>query len=170
MKTDLWTVHNYTQDPEELRRILTPDPEKGVWRNMPDQEPEYEGQPYIVDEFGGIKWVAGAGALRPQLVGIRPGPKTLEEFYQRLEGLVRAVWWSNRIWSAFATRSSPTSSKRKTASTATTDPSSLIWTGSPAVFGWSESEWERPRAVERTLRGRCRGFGRWQTLGELRGC
>lgn len=92
VKTDLWTVHNYTQDPEELRRILTPDPEKGVWRNMPDQEPEYEGQPYIVDEFGGIKWVPPERApYAPNSWGYGQGPKTLEEFYQRLEGLVRAV-------------------------------------------------------------------------------
>lgn len=92
VKTDLWTVHNYTQDPAELKRILTPDPEKGVWRNFPDRESEYEGQPYLVDEFGGIKWIPPEReAYAPDSWGYGEGPKTLEEFYTRLEGLVRAV-------------------------------------------------------------------------------
>ena len=56
-RTDLWTVHNYEQDPEKLKAQLTPDKAKGVWRNFPDREVDYEGQPYLVDEFGGIKWI-----------------------------------------------------------------------------------------------------------------
>lgn len=92
VKTDLWTVHNYTQDPAELKRQLTPDPQKGVWRNFPDREPEYAGQPYIVDEFGGIKWIPpDRQAYAPDSWGYGEGPKTLEEFYARLEGQVRAI-------------------------------------------------------------------------------
>lgn len=51
--TDLWTVHNYEQDPSVLDAALTPPPD--VFRNAPAHEPPYEGQPYIIDEFGGIK-------------------------------------------------------------------------------------------------------------------
>lgn len=92
VKTDLWTVHNYTQDPESLAAQLQPDPETGVWRNVPDLEVAYEGQPYIIDEFGGIKWIP-----REDLVfaadswGYGEDPQSLDEFYTRLEGLVDAV-------------------------------------------------------------------------------
>ena len=88
VKTDLWTVHNYEQDAATLETMLTPG-QSGVWRNMPEREAEYQGQPYIVDEFGGIKWI-GAGR-RPWAAdswGYGEGPKTLDEFYARLEGLV----------------------------------------------------------------------------------
>jgi hypothetical protein len=92
VKTDLWTVHTYNQDPALLREQLTVDSEAGVWRNFPDDEVAYAGQPYIVDEFGGIKWIP-----RDDLVfaadswGYGDDPTTLEEFYTRLEGLVDAV-------------------------------------------------------------------------------
>jgi hypothetical protein len=48
----------------------------------------YAGQPYIVDEYGGIKWIP-----REDLVyadnswGYGNAPQTLEEFYTRLEAL-----------------------------------------------------------------------------------
>ena len=49
--TDIWTVHSYVQDPEELHVQLAPYP--GVYRDAPQSEPNYGGQPYILDEFGG---------------------------------------------------------------------------------------------------------------------
>jgi len=89
VKTDLWTVHTYNQDPNLLREQLAIHP-NGVWRNYPDLEVAYEGQPYIVDEFGGIKWIAGQ-QFAPNSWGYGEGPKTLDEFYARLEGLVDAI-------------------------------------------------------------------------------
>ncbi len=90
VKTDLWTVHNYEQDPEKLKTQLTPDAEKGVWRNFPEKEVKYQGQPYFVDEFGGIKWVVGA-AFADNTWGYGNAPKTLDEVYSRLEGQVNAL-------------------------------------------------------------------------------
>jgi len=90
--TDLWTVHNYTQDGTALAAQLTPDPEKGVWRNFPEREVPYTGQPYLVDEFGGIKWIPES--RRPfadNSWGYGEGPKSLEEFYARLEEQVAAL-------------------------------------------------------------------------------
>ncbi|MBN1936732.1 MAG: beta-glucuronidase [Anaerolineae bacterium] len=89
VKTDLWTVHTYNQDPNLLQEQLQVHP-GGVWRNFPDREVAYGGQPYIVDEFGGIKWIAGQQfALNSW--GYGEGPKTLDEFYARLESLVDAI-------------------------------------------------------------------------------
>jgi beta-galactosidase/beta-glucuronidase len=89
--TDLWTVHNYEQDPGKLKAQLTPG-EAGVWRNVPDREPAYAGQPYIVDEFGGIRWTPPE--KRGKLLegwGYGTAPGDLPEFYSRLEGQVDAL-------------------------------------------------------------------------------
>jgi hypothetical protein len=87
--TDLWTVHNYTQDPAKLAEELAPKDGAPVFRNMPDKEPPYEGQPYIVDEFGGIKWIpVEQQAFADNSWGYGDAPKTLDEFYARLEGQI----------------------------------------------------------------------------------
>jgi len=87
VKTDLWTVHAYDQDPAALAEKLTPAPQ--VFRNYPEHEAPYEGQPYIVDEFGGAKWppdgAAGDGW------GYGDAPIDEAAFMQRLEGQVSAV-------------------------------------------------------------------------------
>ncbi len=90
VKTDLWTVHNYGQNPEKLKTQLTPDREKGVWRNYPEKEVKYQGQPYFVDEFGGIKWVVGV-AFAENTWGYGDAPKSIEEVYSRLEAQVNVL-------------------------------------------------------------------------------
>jgi beta-galactosidase/beta-glucuronidase len=92
VKTDLWTVHTYEQDPAKLKAQLATDPETGVFRNFPDREVPYEGQPYLVDEFGGIKWIPPERrAWADNSWGYGEGPKTLKAFYERLEGQVDAI-------------------------------------------------------------------------------
>lgn len=92
VKTDLWTVHTYEQDPAKLAAQLAPSAEKGVFRNYPDREVPYEGQPYLVDEFGGIKWIPEERrAWADNSWGYGEGPKTLEDFYARLGGQVEAI-------------------------------------------------------------------------------
>jgi len=54
-KTDLWTVHFYAKDAEHLSTMLNPK-DKPVF--MKDHENCYHGQPYIVDEFGGLMFIA----------------------------------------------------------------------------------------------------------------
>jgi beta-galactosidase/beta-glucuronidase len=90
--TDLWTVHRYEQDPAKLVEDLTPTAEKGVFRNFPEFDAPYEGQPYIVDEFGGIKWIPeGRRPYSKMSWGYGQEPKNIEEFYARLEGMVRGL-------------------------------------------------------------------------------
>ena len=92
VRTDLWTVHNYEQDPARLKQKLTPDPQSGVFRNFPEVDAPYEGQPYLVDEFGGIKWIPPDRQPHSETSwGYGQGPRTTEEFYERLEGLVAAI-------------------------------------------------------------------------------
>jgi beta-galactosidase/beta-glucuronidase len=89
VKTDLYTVHNYKQSPEDLATELTPEVAGEVWRNIPDKDAPYEGQPYLVDEMGGIKWIPREQQQWAENSwGYGDAPKTEEEFYARLEGLV----------------------------------------------------------------------------------
>lgn len=91
-RTDLWTVHTYEQSPEKLKELLALK-DGQPWRNFPDREADYEGQPYLVDEFGGIKWIPEDRRPFSEISwGYGEGPRSLEEFYARLEGLVNAVY------------------------------------------------------------------------------
>jgi beta-galactosidase/beta-glucuronidase len=91
VKTDLWTVHTYLQDPELLREQLAV--ENGqVMRRFPEFEAPYEGQPYIVDEFGGIKWIPAEDLVYAENSwGYGDDPETLDEFYARLEALIDVI-------------------------------------------------------------------------------
>ena len=60
-----------------------------MYSNNKKQAP-YEGQPYILDEYGGIKWVQGS-AFAGNSWGYGEGPKTLEDFYDRLEKLTDVI-------------------------------------------------------------------------------
>ncbi len=91
-RTDLWTVHTYEQSPEKLAELLALQAGQ-PWRNYPDREINYEGQPYLVDEFGGIKWVPPDRRPFSEISwGYGEGPHTLEEFYTRLEGQVQVLY------------------------------------------------------------------------------
>ena len=101
--TDIWTSHTYEQDPAKLIEALSPHP--NVFRNAPHAEPDYGGQPYIVDEFGGagfdvqaqgqaenVPATIGAETKKQgQVWGYREGPKSLAELGKRIASEVRAV-------------------------------------------------------------------------------
>lgn len=99
--TDIYTVHNYEQDPEKLKGILEPDGRGRPFRNFPDLDSSYRGQPYIIDEFGGIKWdpatmdkdAPGSNEEknRWQSWGYGKDVESVEEFYHRLEGQVETI-------------------------------------------------------------------------------
>jgi hypothetical protein len=89
VKTDLFTSHNYEQNPDSLKKKLTPVNESAVFINNKKQV-AYEGQPFILDEYGGIKWVQGK-AFAGNSWGYGDGPKTLEDFYSRLEKLTDVI-------------------------------------------------------------------------------
>lgn len=57
VKTDLWTVHVYRENAEELKKALIPENGEPVFYAHPEIEVKYSGQPYINDEFGGFKYI-----------------------------------------------------------------------------------------------------------------
>ncbi len=90
VRTDLWTVHAYEQDPEALRRQLAPPPPV-PFRNEPAREPAWQGQPYLVDEFGGIKWVPQGEDERAVDWGYGEDPRDEAAFFDRLERQVAVL-------------------------------------------------------------------------------
>ena len=90
--TDIYTVHNYEQDPAKLRRMLERQEDGSVYQTLGDKEAIYAGQPYVIDEFGGIKWIPTQEfQYASDSWGYGVPPRSLEEFYERLEGQVNAI-------------------------------------------------------------------------------
>lgn len=87
--TDLWTVHSYEQDPARLAEWFVIKDGKYPCQD-PRRDVPYAGQPFFIDEWGGIKWVDGE-QFSDISWGYGQGPKTLDEFYTRLEGLTDTI-------------------------------------------------------------------------------
>ena len=97
VKTDIWTVHDYERDPEKLVKNHTFIDGKPVYRNQPDKKflAEYGGQPYMLDEFGGLPWIPQEE--RANSWGYGSNIDTLDDFYSILEKEIDAIIACPRI-------------------------------------------------------------------------
>ena len=86
--TDIFDTHDYNQDPAELAAHHAPAIEKKCpTAHNHVSEKAWTGEtPYFVSEFGGARWSA-----RTDGWGYGDGPKTVEEFIRRYDGLVTAL-------------------------------------------------------------------------------
>jgi len=92
VKTDLWTEHTYEQDPQKLEELLGLSGDNLVWQRDSDKSPDYRGQPYLIDEYGGIKWIPSIEKQHADdSWGYGKDPTTLEEYYKRLEALTEVL-------------------------------------------------------------------------------
>ena len=89
LKTDLWSVHIYRKTPDELKSMLALDSEGMPYRNKPDYEAPYQGQPYFVDEYGGLKWTV-EGKVHAESWGWSD-VDTLNDFYDQLKQLTDVI-------------------------------------------------------------------------------
>lgn len=89
--TDIWSVHDYERDPNKLIKELTFKEGQEPYRNQPDKKflASYEGQPYIVDEFGGLPWMKAQD--KKTSWGYGGGFKSMEDFYECLQKEVDAL-------------------------------------------------------------------------------
>lgn len=85
--TDIFDVHNYTQDPKELAACYDSLVTDGTITDVHSHRQTYKpGTPIFVSEYGGIGYaVDGTGW------SYGDNPKTAEEFYTRLRGLTEAL-------------------------------------------------------------------------------
>lgn len=88
--TDLWTVHSYEQDPEKFVDYFKLNPDGTYVCCDPRRDVKSSGQPFYIDEYGGIKWVDGK-QFAENSWGYGEGPRTLDEFYTRLAGLTDVI-------------------------------------------------------------------------------
>jgi beta-galactosidase/beta-glucuronidase len=97
VKTDIWSVHDYTRDPQELIKHFTFKAGVEPYRNTPDKDflAKYDGQPYMVDEFGGLPWIKESE--RANSWGYGGQINTLEEFYTILQKEVDALKASKHV-------------------------------------------------------------------------
>ena len=86
VKTDIFCVHDYDQNPVTFRehydRLVT----HGELHDRFSDVETYRGEATFVSEYGGIAWNLASGGW-----GYGQGPKTLEEFYDRFQGLTDAL-------------------------------------------------------------------------------
>ncbi len=89
-KTDLWTVHNYSQNATELVGKLRTSP---IYCKEPEVELcAYNGQPYIVDEYGGVKYIpADRKPFAANSWGYGEAPASQAEAFQRIHDLTLAL-------------------------------------------------------------------------------
>lgn len=89
--TDVWTVHNYERDPQKLVQAFTFEHGKEPFRNVRDKDwlAKYDGQPYMLDEFGGLPWIKESE--RSSSWGYGKNIDNIEDFYSILRKEVEAI-------------------------------------------------------------------------------
>jgi len=95
-ETDVLDTHEYEQDPQKLDKILRAG--LGDIRQFYQSGQSWpwvqRGQPFFVSEFGGIKWHADFAEDDPaqqESWGYGEPPRSIEEFYERLESQCRVI-------------------------------------------------------------------------------
>ncbi len=91
VKTDIWSVHDYSRGAAELIEHHTIKPGVEPYRNQPKKEflAKYNGQPYMVDEFGGLPWIKESE--RASSWGYGSNIDNIEDFYNILEKQIDAL-------------------------------------------------------------------------------
>ena len=90
VKTDIWSVHDYSRG-ADLRKNMTFKSGVEPYRNMRDAKflAKYAGQPYMLDEFGGLPWIPESE--RETSWGYGANIDNIEDFYKILEDEVDAI-------------------------------------------------------------------------------
>ena len=94
--TDIYDCHDYDQDPTTFAERHAGLRRGEPFYNGPTDRPwsvPCRGQPFFVSEFGGIWWnpAAAGQADRARSWGYGSRPATIEEFYERFEGLCNVL-------------------------------------------------------------------------------
>lgn len=97
VETDIFSVHNYQGDSTSFREDFEPFKNGGkIWQREGKRDSPYMGQPYIVDEYGGIWWNPGQRGTRAWGYGNRPTSE--EEFLARYRALTETLLSNPRMF------------------------------------------------------------------------
>lgn len=98
--TDIWSVHNYRRG-DDLFNSLKIEEGKEPYRNINIADrgkqnfARFDGQPYMVDEFGGLPWIKEAD--RGSSWGYGGNIDTEEDFFNILRGEIEALKASKHV-------------------------------------------------------------------------
>ena len=96
VKTDVFDVHDYNQNPDQFKKDYDKLMDEGVLTDRFIDRQKYQGQPVMISEYGGIKWAVGVD--EENCWGYGKGPKTEEEFIERYRKLTEAILENNCIF------------------------------------------------------------------------
>jgi beta-galactosidase/beta-glucuronidase len=93
VETDIYDVHSYQQDPATFAAQFAPLASGGEpFRNRPEIDAPYQGQPYFVSEYGGIWWNPGQSDGKAWgYGGDAARPKSEAEFLARYRALTETL-------------------------------------------------------------------------------
>ena len=93
VETDIFTVHDYTQDPDKFKERyagVNPDCPQSAYVRYPEISVRYEGQPYVVDEYGGTYWTKERIG-HPEKAGQRRGNWGYGKSAEQVEDRIKAL-------------------------------------------------------------------------------
>ncbi|GAH71873.1 unnamed protein product, partial [marine sediment metagenome] len=93
VETDIFTVHDYTQDPDKFKERyagVEPDCPQKAYVRYPEISVRYEGQPYVVDEYGGTYWTKERIG-QPEKAGQRRGNWGYGKSAEQVEDRIKAL-------------------------------------------------------------------------------
>lgn len=96
--TDLYDIHDYCQDIDAYHRRYDAFENGEVFENRPGRQ-SYGGQPYMVSEYGGIRWSDDEASW-----GYGDTPKSPEEFAVRYVSMIEILMRNPRICGACYTQ------------------------------------------------------------------
>ena len=98
VETDIYDCHNYDQDPIKFAQTYELFKMNGedAWRNFPQHDAAYRGQPYFVSEYGGIWWNPGQTDDKSWGYGNRP--RSGEEFLARYKALTETLLFNPNMF------------------------------------------------------------------------
>ena len=95
IKTDIWSVHNYERQPDKIIKDFTFEHGKEPYRNMRGDNwrwlAKYEGQPYMLDEWGGLAYILPEKRHGDNAWGYGGAIDNVEDFYTILRKEVEAI-------------------------------------------------------------------------------
>ncbi len=94
VRTDIFDVHDYTQDVQLFASNLDRFEKEGCIPEQQWKNQTYRGEPVYISEYGGIKWVKDDDG---HAWGYGNAPKTEEEFIERYKGLTEAILKNSKI-------------------------------------------------------------------------
>jgi len=95
-ETDIYDCHNYEQNPEKFAALFEAFKKGGQpWRNDPENQSPYQGQPYFVSEYGGTWWNPHQKSNKDWAYGKRP--QTKKEFLERYQKLTEVLLFHPKI-------------------------------------------------------------------------